>query len=112
MLLSWYFLHNLILLVLRLRGRPWALLQFSLAVARKLCLFMQNNLLCINPDVHEIPSHHRIRKEKCKKKSLRHRFMNILYRQPQSMNVFEAIMFVLCFKSLVRQDVYLIDFSD
>ena len=60
------FLHNLILLVLR--GRPWALLQFSLAVARKLCLFMQNNLLCINPDVHEIPSHHRIRKEKCKKK--------------------------------------------
>ena len=38
------FLHNLILLVLR--GRPWALLQFSLAVARKLCLFMQNNLRC------------------------------------------------------------------
>ena len=52
------------------------------------------------------------RKNAKKKKSLRHRFMNILYRQPQSMNVFEAIMFVLCFKSLVRQDVYLIDFSD
>ena len=46
------FLHNLILLVLR--GRPWALLQFSLAVARKLCLlFMQNNLRCMNvPDVY------------------------------------------------------------